>query len=295
MDVLESDDESFQSLGGTSSSIIGKKLASGQASAQLSAGSASGSNASLGSESALEYEPHSISWPDVDDTNNARSLGGSSADTQSLPPQNVIRPHMPHNKSLPTSNDEVSLGGESTKDLSSDDEIADDHPHIPHYTSLVASDNEASLGGQSTEDPSSDDKMADDESMEENTPGVDLSHHTQHTPPAMQEAEDDEDDAMSLGGYTDNEADNSHTFSMVEMQANISNIPSSPEVGHMGSPIDEVDDAYSEYSDDSNGDVDIPDDVQAYLQTSHTPGFQLHYQHVHFEHIPDAEFANDVL
>ncbi|KAF9496241.1 hypothetical protein BDN71DRAFT_1505936 [Pleurotus eryngii] len=63
----------------------------------------------------------------------------------------------------------------------------------------------------------------------------------------------------------------------------------------MGSPIDEVDDAYSEYSDDSDGDVDIPNDVRAYLQTSHTLGFQLRYQHVHFEHIPDAEFADDVL
>ncbi|KAF9489791.1 hypothetical protein BDN71DRAFT_1511810 [Pleurotus eryngii] len=240
-DVLESDDESFQSLGGTSSSII-----------------------------AMEYEPHSVSQPDIDDTDNARSLGRSSTDTQSLPPQNVIHPHIPHNKSLPTSNDEVSLGGESTEDLSSDDEIADDHPHVPHHASLVASDDEASLGGQSTEDPSCDDEMADDESMEENTLGVDLSRHN-------------------------DEADNSHAFSMVEMQANISNIPSSPEVGRMGSPVDEVDDAYSEYSDDSNGDVDIPDDVWAYLQTFHTPGFQLRYQHVHFEHIPDAEFADDVL
>ncbi|KAF9487325.1 hypothetical protein BDN71DRAFT_1458635, partial [Pleurotus eryngii] len=152
-DVLESDDDSFQSLGGTSSSIIGKKLAIGQASAQLLASSASGSDASLGGESAMEYEP---------------------------------------NKSLATSDDEASLGGELT------------------------------------EDPSSDDEMADDESMEENTPGVDLSRHRQHTPPAEREAEDDEDDVMSLGGYIDNEADNSHAFSMVEMQANISNIPSSP-------------------------------------------------------------------
>ncbi|KAF9490837.1 hypothetical protein BDN71DRAFT_1510925 [Pleurotus eryngii] len=70
-DVLESDNESFQSLGGTSSSIIGKKLASGQASAQLSASSASGSDASLGGESAMEYEPHSVSRPDVNDTDNA--------------------------------------------------------------------------------------------------------------------------------------------------------------------------------------------------------------------------------
>ena len=159
------------------------------------------------------------------------------------------------------------MGGELTEDPSST-KIADDH-----HASLAASDDEASLGGQSTEDPSSDDEMADDESMEENTPGVDLSRHRQHTPPAEQEAEDDED-AMSLGGYTDDEADNSHAFSMVEMQANISHIPSSPEVGRRGSPIDEVDDAYSEYSDDSDGDVDIPDDVRAYLQTSHTPGFQ---------------------
>ena len=268
VDVLESDDDSFQSLGGTSSSIVGKKLAIGQASAQPLAGSASGSDASLGGESAMEYEP---------------------------------------NKAVATSDDEASLGGESTEDPSSTDEIADDH-----HASLAASDDEASLGGQSTEDPSSDDEMADDESMEENTPGVDLSRHRQHTPPAEQEAEDDED-AMSLGGYTDDEADNSHAFSMVEMQANISHIPSSPEVGRRGSPIDEVDDAYSEYSDDSDGDVDIPDDVRAYLQASHTPGFQcmfvpsflhLHcqltplqarYQNVHFEHIPDAEFADDVL
>ncbi|KAF9490611.1 hypothetical protein BDN71DRAFT_1511104 [Pleurotus eryngii] len=219
VDVLESNDDSFQSLGGTLSSIVGKKLAIGQASAQPLAGSASGSDASLGGQSAMEYEPNK---------------------------------------------------------------------------SVAASDDEASLGGQSTEDPSSDNEMADDESMEENTPGVDLSHHRQHTPPAEREAEDDEDDAMSLGGYTDDEADNSHAFSMVEMQANISNIPSSPEVGRMGSPV-EVDDAYSEYLDDSNGDVDIPDDVQAYLQASHTPGFQSRYQHVHFEHIPDAEFADDVL
>ncbi|KAF9494001.1 hypothetical protein BDN71DRAFT_1449467, partial [Pleurotus eryngii] len=250
-DVLESDDDSFQSLGGTSSSIIGKKLAIRQASAQPLAGSASGSNASLGGESAMEYE---------------------------------------HNKSVTTSDDEASLGGESTEDPSFTNEIADDH-----HASLAASDNEASLGGESTEDPSSDDEMADDESMEENTLGVDLSRHCQHTPPATREAEDDEDDAMSLGGYTDDEADNSHAFSMVEMQANISHIPSSPEVGRRGSPIDEVDDAYSEYSDDSDGDVDTPNDVQAYLQTSHTPGFQSRYQHVHFEHIPDAEFANDVL
>ncbi|KAF9491255.1 hypothetical protein BDN71DRAFT_1453152, partial [Pleurotus eryngii] len=250
VDVLESDDDSFQSLGGTSSSIVGKKLAIGQASAQPLASSASGSDASLGGESAMEYEP---------------------------------------NKSVTTSNDEASLGGESTKDPSSTDKIADDH-----HASLPASDDEASLGGQSTEDPSSDDEMADDESMEENTPGVDLSRHHQHTPPAEQEAEDDKD-AMSLGGYTDNEADNSHAFSMVEMQANISHIPSSPEVGRRGSPIDEVDDAYSEYSDDSDGDVDIPNDVRAYLQTSHTLGFQSRYQHVHFEHIPDAEFADDVL
>ncbi|KAF9487598.1 hypothetical protein BDN71DRAFT_1513821 [Pleurotus eryngii] len=193
------------------------------------------------------------------------------------------------NKSVATSDDEASLGGESTEDPSSTDEIADDH-----HASLPASDDEASLGGQSTEDPSSDDEMADDESMEENTPGIDLSHHRQHTPPAEQEAEDD-DDAMSLGGYTDDEADNSHAFSMVDMQANISHIPSSPEVGRRGSPIDEVDDAYSEYSDDSDGDVDIPDDVRAYLQASHTPGFQSRYQNVHFEHIPDAEFADDVL
>ncbi|KAF9497854.1 hypothetical protein BDN71DRAFT_1444287, partial [Pleurotus eryngii] len=240
----------MNSLGGTSSSIVGKKLAIRQASAQPLASSASGSDASLSGELAMEYEP---------------------------------------NKSVATSDDEASLGGESTEDPSSTDEIADDH-----HASLAASDDEASLGGQSTEDPSSDDEMADDESMEENTPGVDLSHHRQHTPPAEQEAEDDED-AMSLGGYTDDEADNSHAFSMVEMQANISHIPSSPEVGHMGSPIDEVDDAYSEYSDDSDGDVDIPDDVRAYLQTSHTPGFQSRYQNVHFEHIPDAEFADDVL
>ncbi|KAF9492746.1 hypothetical protein BDN71DRAFT_1451052, partial [Pleurotus eryngii] len=230
VDVLESDDDSFQSLGGTSSSIVGKKLAIRQASAQPLAGSASGSDASLGGESAMEYEP---------------------------------------NKSVATSDDEASLGGESTEDPSSTDEIADDH-----HASLPASDNEASLGGQSTEDPSSDNEMADDESMEENTLGVDLSCH---------QAEDDEDDAMSLGGYTDDEADNSHAFSMVEMQANISHIPSSPEVGRRGSPIDEVDDAYSEYSDDSDGD------------TSHTLGFQSRYQHVHFEHIPDAEFADDVL
>ncbi|KAF9491474.1 hypothetical protein BDN71DRAFT_1579438 [Pleurotus eryngii] len=223
------------------------------------------------------------------------SLCRSSADTQSLPPQNVIYPHMPHNKSLPTSDDEVSLGGKSTKDLSSDDKIPDDHPHISHHASLAASDDEASLGGQSIENPSSDDEMANDESMEENTPGIDLSHHSRHTLPAVREAEDDEDDGMSLGGYTDNEANNSHTFSMVEMQANISNIPSSSEVGCMGSPIDEVDDAYLEYLDDSDGDVNIPDDVQAYLQTFHTLGFQLHYQHVHFEHIPDAKFADDVL
>ncbi|KAF9492990.1 hypothetical protein BDN71DRAFT_1572552 [Pleurotus eryngii] len=222
VDVLESDNESFQSLGGTSSSIIGKKLASTQASAQPSAGSASGSNASLSGELAMEYEPHSISLPDIDDTNDARSLG-------SLPPKNDIHPHMPHNKSLPTSNDEASLGGELT------------------------------------EDPSSDNEMADDESMEEKTLGVDLSRHSQHTPPATREAEDDEDDAMSLGGYTDDEANNLHTFSMVEMQANISNIPSSPEVGHMGSPIDEVDDTYSEYSDDSGRDDNIPNDVWAYL------------------------------
>ncbi|KAF9491171.1 hypothetical protein BDN71DRAFT_1518967 [Pleurotus eryngii] len=240
VDVLESDDEFFQSLGGTSSSIIGKKLASGQALAQPSAGSASGSDASLSGESAMEYKPHSISWPDL----------------------------------LPTSDDEVSLGGELTEDLSSDDEIADDHPHIPHHASLVASDDEASLGGQSTKDPSSNDEMANDESMKENTPGVDLSRH---------KAKDDEDDGMSLGSYTDDEADNLHTFSMVEMQANMSNIPSSPEVGCMGSPIDKVDDTYSEYSDDSDGDVNISDDVRAYLQTSHTPGFQY------------AEFADDVL
>ncbi|KAF9488854.1 hypothetical protein BDN71DRAFT_1456846, partial [Pleurotus eryngii] len=87
VDVLESDDDSFQSLGGTSSSIVGKKLAIGQASAQLLAGSASGSDASLGGESAMEYEP---------------------------------------NKSLATSDDEASLGGESTEDPSSDDEMADD-------------------------------------------------------------------------------------------------------------------------------------------------------------------------
>ncbi|KAF9488820.1 hypothetical protein BDN71DRAFT_1512703 [Pleurotus eryngii] len=267
VDILESDNDSFQSLGGTSSSIIGKKLASRQASAWPFAGSASGSEASLGGGSAMEYEPHSVLRPNVDDTDNAQSLGGSSADTQSLQPKNVIWPHMPHNKLLATSDDEVSLGGKSTEDPSSDNEIADDLPHIPHHTSLPASNNEASLGGQSTEDPSSDDEMADDESMEENTLGINLSHHTQHTPPAA----------------------------MVEMQANISNIPSSPEVGPMGSPIDEVDDAYSEYSDDSDGDVDIPNDVQAYLQTFHTPGFQLHYQHVHFEHILDAEFANNVL
>ncbi|KAF9487534.1 hypothetical protein BDN71DRAFT_1458424, partial [Pleurotus eryngii] len=250
VDVLESDDDSFQSLGGTSSSIVGKKLAIGQASAQPLAGSASGSDASLGGESAMEYE---------------------------------------HNKLVATSDDEASLGGESTEDPSSTDEIADDH-----HASLAASDNEVSLGGQSTEDPSSDNEMADDESMEENTPGVNLSRHHQHTPPAKQEAKDDED-AMFLGGYTDDEADNSHAFSMVEMQANISHIPSSPEVGCMGSPVDEVDDTYSEYSDDSNGDVDISDDVRAYLQTSHTLGFQSRYQHVHFEHIPDAEFADDVL
>ncbi|KAF9489674.1 hypothetical protein BDN71DRAFT_1455668, partial [Pleurotus eryngii] len=249
-DVLESDDDSFQSLGGTSSSIVGKKLAIGQASAQPLAVSASGSDASLGGESAMEYEP---------------------------------------NKSVATSDDEASLGGESTEDPSSTDEIADDH-----HASLAASDDEASLGGESTEDPSSDDEMADDESMEENTLGVNLSRHRQHTLPAEQEAEDDED-AMSLGSYTDDEANNLHAFSMVEMQANISHIPSSPEVGRMGSPIDEVDDAYSEYSDDSDGDVNIPDDVRAYLQTSHTPGFQSRYQHVHFEHIPDAEFADDVL
>ncbi|KAF9494552.1 hypothetical protein BDN71DRAFT_1507536 [Pleurotus eryngii] len=295
VDVLKSDDESFQSLGGTSSSIVGKKLAIRQASAQLLAGSASGSDASLGGESAMEYEPHSVSRPDVDDTNDARSLGGSSADTQSHQPGNVIRPHMPHNMSLTTSDDEASLGGESTEDPSSDDEIANDHPHIPHHASLAASDNEASLGGQSTEDPSSEDEMADDESMEENTLGIDLSRHRQHTPPATREAKDDEDDAMSLGGYTDDEANNSHTFSMVEMQANISHIPSSPEVGRMGSPVDEVDDAYLEYLDDSDGDVDIPNDVRAYLQAFHTPGFQLRYQHVHFEHIPDAKFADDVL
>ncbi|KAF9489710.1 hypothetical protein BDN71DRAFT_1511863 [Pleurotus eryngii] len=100
---------------------------------------------------------------------------------------------------------------------------------------------------------------------------------------------------MSLGSYTDDEADNLHPFNMLEMQANISNIPSSPKVGCMGSPIEELDDAYLEYSDDSNRNDNIPDDVQAYPQTSHTPGFQLHYQHVHFEHIPDAKFANDVL
>ncbi|KAF9496960.1 hypothetical protein BDN71DRAFT_1445301, partial [Pleurotus eryngii] len=252
-DILESDDDSFQILGGTSSSIVGKKLAIIQASAQPFAGSASGSDDSLGGELAMECEPHS---------------------------------------SLATSDDEASLGGESTEDPSSDNEVADDHPLIPHHASLAASDDEASLGGQSTEDPSSYDEMADDESMEENTPGVDLSHHSQHTPPAAQEAEDDEDDAMSLGGYTDDEANNSHAFSMVDMQANISTIPSSPEVGRMGSPVD---DAYLEYSDDSDGDVDIPDDVRAYLQTSHTPGFQSCYQHVHFEHIPDAEFADDVL
>ena len=51
VDVLESDDDSFQSLGGTSSSIVGKKLAIRQASAQPLAGSASGSDASLGGES----------------------------------------------------------------------------------------------------------------------------------------------------------------------------------------------------------------------------------------------------
>ncbi|KAF9492500.1 hypothetical protein BDN71DRAFT_1509407 [Pleurotus eryngii] len=198
-------------------------------------------------------------------------------------------PKLSEPQAVATSDDEASLGGESTEDPSSTDEIADDH-----HASLAASDDEASLGGQSTEDPSSDDEMANDESMEENTPGVDLSRHHQHTPPAEQEAKDD-DDAMSLGSYTDDEADNSHTFSMAEMQANISHIPSSPEVGRRGSLIDEVDDAYSEYSDDSDGDVDIPDDVQAYLQTSHTPGFQSRYQHVHFEHIPDAEFADDVL
>ncbi|KAF9487051.1 hypothetical protein BDN71DRAFT_1458881, partial [Pleurotus eryngii] len=250
VDVLESDDDSFQSLGGTSSSIVGKKLAIRQASAQLLASSASGSDASLSGESAMEYEP---------------------------------------NKLVATSDDEASLGGESTEDPSSTDEIADDH-----HASLPASDDEVSLGGQSTEDPSSDDEMADDESMEENTPGIDLSRHRQHTPPAEQEAEDDKD-AMSLGSYTDDEADNSHAFSMVEMQANISHIPSSSEVGRRGSPIDEVDDMYSEYSDDSDGDVNIPDNVRAYLQTSHTPGFQSRYQHVHFEHIPDAEFADDVL
>ncbi|KAF9499012.1 hypothetical protein BDN71DRAFT_1503399 [Pleurotus eryngii] len=100
---------------------------------------------------------------------------------------------------------------------------------------------------------------------------------------------------MSFGSYTDNEANNSHPFSMLEMQANISNIPSSSEVGHMGSPIEELDDTYLEYLDDSDRDDDIPNDVWAYLQTSHTPGFQLHYQHIHFEHIPDAEFADDVL
>ncbi|KAF9486736.1 hypothetical protein BDN71DRAFT_1459168, partial [Pleurotus eryngii] len=222
VDVLESDDDSFQSLGGTSSSIVGKKLAIGQASAQLLAGSASGSDASLGGESAMEYE---------------------------------------YNQSVATSDDEASLGGELTEDPSSDDEIADDH-----HASLAASNDEASLGGESTEDPSSDNEMADDESMEENTLGVDLSRHRQHTPPAEQEAEDDEDDAMSLGGYTDDEADNLHAFSMVEMQANISHIPSSPEVGRRGSPIDEVDDVYLEYSDDSDGDVNIPDDVRAYLQ-----------------------------
>ncbi|KAF9492644.1 hypothetical protein BDN71DRAFT_1433113 [Pleurotus eryngii] len=229
-DVLESDDDSFQSLGGTSSSIV--------ALAQPLASSASGSDASLSGESAMEYE---------------------------------------HNKSVATSDDEASLGGELTEDPSSTNEIANDH-----HASLAASD------------MSSDDEMADDKSMEENTLGVDLSRHRQHTPPAEQEAEDDED-AMSLGSYTDDEADNSHTFSMVEMQANISHIPSSPEVGRMGSPVDEVDDAYSEYSDDSDRDVDIPDDGRAYLQTSHTLGFQSRYQHVHFEHIPDAEFTNDVL
>ncbi|KAF9490836.1 hypothetical protein BDN71DRAFT_1434392 [Pleurotus eryngii] len=153
---------------------------------------------------------------------------------------------MPHNKSLPTSDNEASLGGELTEDPISDDEIADDHPHIPHHALLATSNDKASLSGQSTEDPSPDNEMTNDESMEENTLGVDLSCHSQHTLLAAQEAEDDEDDAMSLGSYTDNEADNSHAFSMVEMQANISNIPSSSEVGHMGSPIDEVDDAYSE-------------------------------------------------
>ncbi|KAF9491573.1 hypothetical protein BDN71DRAFT_1433875 [Pleurotus eryngii] len=161
--------------------------------------------------------------------------------------------------------------------------------------SLATSNDEVSLGGQSTKDPSSDDVMANDESTEENTPGVNLSCHIQHTLPAAREAKDNDDDSMFLGSYTDNEADNLHPFSMLEMQANTSNIPSSPEGGHMGSPIEEPDDTYSEYSDDSDRNDVIPDDVQAYLQTSHTPGFQLYYQHVHFEHILDAEFANDVL
>ncbi|KAF9489279.1 hypothetical protein BDN71DRAFT_1512292 [Pleurotus eryngii] len=290
-DILQTDDESLE---GTSTSIVGTKLASRQASAQPSAGSASGSDASLSSES--------VSQPDIDDTDDARSLGRSSDDTQSLgggftdlsTPQNIIRPYVPHHTSLATSDDEASLGGQSTEDLSSDNKIADDHPHIPHHASLATSDDRASLGGQLTEDPSSDDKMADDESTEEITLGVDLSRHTEHTPPAALEAEDD-DNAMSLGSFTDDEADNSQPFSMLEMQANISNMPSSPECGHMGSPIEELDDAYSEYSDDSDRDEDIPDDVWAYRQTTHTPGFQSRYQHVHFEHIPNAEFADDVL
>ncbi|KAF9492630.1 hypothetical protein BDN71DRAFT_1433102 [Pleurotus eryngii] len=96
---------------------------------------------------------------------------------------------------------------------------------MPHHMLLTTSDNEVSLGGQLTKVLSSDDEMADDESTKQNTLGNDLSCHTdQHTPPAAQEAEDNDDDAMFLGGYTDNEAEDSHPFSMLEMQANISNI-----------------------------------------------------------------------
>ncbi|KAF9501052.1 hypothetical protein BDN71DRAFT_1426717 [Pleurotus eryngii] len=107
----------------------------------------------------MEFEAHSVSQSDINDTNDAQSLGGSSDDTQSL-------------------------GGGFT-DLSTLQNVI--HPHMPHHVLLASSNDEA----------------------------------------------EDNDDAMSLGGYTEDEADDLHPFSMLEVQAKI-NIPSSPKMTPMG-------------------------------------------------------------
>lgn len=235
---------------------------------------------------------------DVSDSDSV-SLGGTDSDSVSLggDDENGQLPSVGNSAAVrPPSDasdeeDEVSLGGSESDDGSGSLGADGESVRQPN----VSDDEDISFGDVSSSSRRTQLNTKDDAT----TISVRGSARGSPSPPAapppqplLQVTEDEDDEDVSLGGYSDDLNDTSeiphirmpseqrdaHRFSMSEMRDSVpslefsmtSGVPS-PELGRAAFPDEDLDLYYSDESEDS---ADVPADARAFIRSSDAPTFQ---------------------